>query len=108
MAFFFLAFAGCDCEGKIRDARKASVDRKTVERTAPVIGQQQNREIEPNDSPGQATAIILGQDLRPMHGEIASAGDIDWFVLEPSETSSGLYELIVKPTDAALDVVLYL
>lgn len=43
-----------------------------------------------------------------MHAEIASADDVDWFVIEPSENSAGLYELTVEPRDPTLDLALYL
>jgi hypothetical protein len=108
VALILVSQSGCDCEGKVREARKASVDRKVAERPQPSVTEQQRRESEPNDSPERATPIGLAQELRPIHAEIESADDVDWFVIEPAEGARGLYELTIEPRDEGLDVALYL
>ncbi len=104
-----LAVSGCDCEARVRKfVSKSSNDEDRVASRTEVFQQEQVREVEPNDSPGNATAIVLRKELRAVHGALASEQDVDWFSVATEEPGDDLFELVVTPLSSALDIALYL
>lgn len=104
-----LAVSGCDCEARVRNfVSRPSKDEERVAARTELVQQEQVREVEPNDSPGNATPIVLRKELRAVHGALASEQDVDWFSVATDEPGDELFELIVTPLSSALDIALYL
>ncbi|WP_230467450.1 hypothetical protein [Lujinxingia vulgaris] len=101
-----LGASGCDVESKVRSLMDKGEDQRVI---AAEERQQTTelRETEPNDSIAQATSLSLGVDMRPIHGAIEPAEDVDWFVLEPPQGESWLVDLSVIPSGDALDAAIY-
>ncbi|RDV39045.1 hypothetical protein DV096_00285 [Bradymonadaceae bacterium TMQ3] len=101
-----LGVSGCDVESKVRSLMGKSED----ERVIPAEARQQTtelRETEPNDSAAQATAIVLGVDMRPTHGAIEPDEDVDWFVVQPPTGETWLVDVSVTPVGETLDAAIY-
>lgn len=101
-----LCASGCDVESKVRSLMGKSED----ERVIPAEERQQTtelRETEPNDSAAQATAIALGVDMRPTHGAIEPAEDVDWYVVQPPSGETWLVDVSVTPVGESLDAAIY-
>ncbi|MEZ4462310.1 MAG: hypothetical protein R3E66_21815 [bacterium] len=105
--FFVVAFAStafnCKCEDSVR---KAMDEKRPAPASAPEVVSKATAEIEPNDAPERATGIALGHELRPLHGELSSASDIDWYSLSSAVSPSEIIELRVSPdgTDTNLSL----
>ncbi|MBA2661197.1 MAG: hypothetical protein H0U74_02820, partial [Bradymonadaceae bacterium] len=102
-----VALAGCDCEQRVRKLAKPSDEKRVAARTE-FAQIDQLSEVEPNDGPRQATPIVIRNELRPVHAEIDSAQDIDWFSVTSEGEERVMVELSVEPSDAALNVAIYL
>ncbi len=104
-AVFF--FGGCDCKDRIQSLVYEDVDR-TITPTQQREEQGENREVEPNDTPEQATPIVLQRDMGAMYGSIDPAQDVDWFAMEVGGEEDWIVEVTVTPQDSSLDIALYL
>ena len=92
-----LTLASCNCEQTVRKilTNRSQPNPKGFD---DIEESSQPSESEPNDAPEQATLIRLGNELRPVDGEISKTGDVDWFALRTPKTEKPwLVSLSVEP-----------
>lgn len=106
---FFIAvgactFLNCKCEDTVRRA----IDQKRPE--PPVVSEPDptSAEVEPNDAPENSSTIVLGHELRSLHADVASPGDIDWFSIQSGISADEIIELRVVPQESGLNLSLHI
>lgn len=94
----------CDCEERLRRTISNPGKRAAAEEDA---GARPSgpAEKEPNEKAENATPIVIGNELRPVEGEIRLPEDVDWFAFSVSG-EPGSFQISVEP-DTALDVSLH-
>ena len=106
--FFVVALAStafnCKCEDSVR---KALDEKRPEPPSVPEVVSKATAENEPNDAPEKATKIELGHELRPLHAELSSPSDIDWFSLSSTVSESEIIELRVSPDKVETNLSLH-
>lgn len=104
-----VALGGCDCEDQARSLLYGEQDQAVTPITDDGDDEpSRKREVEPNDSPDNATPIELSSEMRPIFGSIDPVDDVDWFSLELDADEPWVVELTVEPKSSDLDVAIYL
>jgi hypothetical protein len=98
-----LLCGACDCEEKIRRTMSNPGDRVKVD--AGASKPSGPSETEPNDKQTTASPIAIGNELRPITGEVGLPDDVDWFALR-AKGEPGSFAVSVEP-DTGLDVSLH-
>ena len=99
-----LMLGACDCENRIRklfsdDDKQRGAE--TVDSTGQPVSSDPT-EQEPNDTPAQATPVVLGAELRAVLASASTSSDVDWFALS-SPAQPLLLELVVDPKNKGLN-----
>lgn len=95
-----LSVAACDCEDQLRKLVSNSGDRRIPAKPQPNPGGPS--EVEPNDSPDQATPLELGSEMRDIRGTIGQAGDVDWFSVTSRLADAVQLEVVAPQQDLVL------
>lgn len=102
-----VAVSGCDCGDRARSLMYGDSE-STPTPTSESDDDSRQWEVEPNDTPDNATAIDVGSEMEPIYASIDPVDDVDWFSLKLDDDQSWMVELIVEPRTSELDVELYL
>jgi hypothetical protein len=106
-----LTLSSCTCENTIRKMVSNPTPGNKARKHWDDAGESsQPTEEEPNDAREQATLVRLGNELRPVEGDVSSGSDTDWFSLKTESKEPWLMtvrvEALSKDFDPVVDVEL--